>query len=32
LWEDEIGSYRSSLQNVCPSAVTKQAKTIDEEN
>jgi hypothetical protein len=34
-WEDEIGSYRSSLQNVCPTAgggvTTKQAKTSDDD-
>lgn len=29
-WEDEIGSYRSSLQNVCPSAMTRQAKTVED--
>lgn len=30
-WEDEIGSYRSSLQNVCPSATQHTAKTVEDE-
>lgn len=30
-WEDEIGSYRSSLQNACPTSMTKQAQHLDEE-
>ncbi|MBX3021687.1 MAG: hypothetical protein KF799_08440 [Bdellovibrionales bacterium] len=30
-WEDEIGSYRSSLQNVCPSASSRTATTVNED-
>jgi hypothetical protein len=30
-WEDEIGSYRSSLQNVCPTVGAQQAKAANGE-
>lgn len=30
-WEDEIGSYRSSLQNVCPSNMHRTAKTAPDD-